>query len=75
MPDWIEHYGRMGYVEIDPRMFLTCKSAVPLVWDQASLRDIGPRVDAFLDDARRHGIASGVSFMWHGPTTPRCRGA
>ena len=67
MPDWIGRYDRMGYIEIDPRVFLTCKSAIPLMWDQSSLRNIGPRVDDFLADARAHGIASGVSFMWHGP--------
>ena len=31
------------------------------------MRKFGPAVDAFLDDALAHGIASGVSFMWHGP--------
>jgi len=67
VPEWTMHYGRMGYVETDPRIFLTCRSAVPMMWDQRNLRGLGPRVDAFLDDARRHGVASGVSFMWHGP--------
>jgi LuxR family quorum-sensing system transcriptional regulator SolR len=67
MPDWIVRYDRMGYIEIDPRVFLTCKSAIPLVWDQSSIRTFGPSIDAFLDDALCHGIASGVSFMWHGP--------
>jgi LuxR family quorum-sensing system transcriptional regulator SolR len=66
VPDWIATYDRMGYGEIDPRVFLTYKSAIPLVWDQSSMRNAGPRVDAFLADARAHGIASGVSFMWHG---------
>jgi LuxR family transcriptional regulator, quorum-sensing system regulator SolR len=66
IPNWIARYDRLGYIEIDPRVSLTCKSAIPLVWDQASLRNIGPRVDDFLEDAREHGIASGVSFMWHG---------
>jgi hypothetical protein len=64
---WLRHYDRMGYIEIDPRIFRTCKSAVPLIWDQANVRGIGTNVDAFLDDALRHGIGSGVSFMWHGP--------
>jgi len=67
MPNWIARYDRMGYIEIDPRVFLTCKSAIPLIWDQSSLRKFGSNVDAFLDDALAHGIASGVSFMWHGP--------
>jgi DNA-binding CsgD family transcriptional regulator len=67
VPEWTTHYGRMGYIETDPRIFLSCKSAVPMVWDQGSVRGLGPRVDAFVEDARRHGIASGVSFVWRGP--------
>lgn len=65
--NWARRYDRMGYVEIDPRILLTCRSAVPLVWDQSTARGIGADVDAFLDDALRHGIGSGVCFMWHGP--------
>lgn len=66
--DWVRHYDRMGYIEIDPRMALTCKSAVPLAWDQSTARGMGVQVDAFLDDALRHGIGSGLCFMWHGPS-------
>lgn len=67
VPEWTSHYDRSGYVETDPRIFLPCRSAVPMVWDQASVRGLGARADAFLDDARRHGIASGVSFVWREP--------
>lgn len=67
VPQWTLHYGRKGYVESDPRVFLTCRSSLPILWDQGNVRGLGPRVDAFLDDARAHGIASGVSFMWRGP--------
>src|SRR5262245_30053469 len=31
MPNWIARYDRLGYIEIDPRVFLTFKSAIPLV--------------------------------------------
>jgi len=67
IPDWTVRYDKLGYIESDPRMFLTCKSAVPLIWDQSNLRKFGPDVTRFLDDALAHGLASGVSFMWHGP--------
>ena len=68
MPDaWTQLYDRMGYIEIDPRLFLTCKSSVPLILDQSNVRGLGPKVDAFLDDALRHEIGSGVSVMLHGP--------
>jgi DNA-binding CsgD family transcriptional regulator len=64
--EWLRRYDRMGYVGVDPRMLLTSDSAIPLVWDQANIRGLGPETDAFVDDALRHAIASGVSFMWHG---------
>ena len=67
IPEWTMHYDRMGYVEADPRIFLTCRSSIPMMWDQSNVGGLGPEVDAFLDDARRHGIASGVSYMWHIP--------
>jgi DNA-binding CsgD family transcriptional regulator len=65
--EWTTRYASMGYIDVDPRVLLARKSAIPLVWDQGSLRGLGLKADAFLDDAQAHGIASGVSFMWHGP--------
>ena len=65
--EWVRRYEQMRYVEYDPRLFRTCKSAVPFIWDQSNVRGCGARQDAFYDDARAHGIASGVSFMLHGP--------
>lgn len=67
IPEWTKRYGEQSYIEIDPRLFLTCTSAIPLVWDQSTVAKHGSRVQTFLQDARSHGIASGVSFMWHGP--------
>jgi len=67
IPEWITRYDRLGYIEVDPRVLLTCKSAIPFIWDQSNMKNLGPRVDDFLQDALDHGIASGVSFMWHGP--------
>lgn len=67
VPEWTKWYGERGYMEVDPRLFLTCPSAVPLVWDQNTVSKYGSRVQEFIKDARSHRIASGVSFMWHGP--------
>ncbi len=64
---WVGRYDQMAYVEVDPRIFLTWDSAVPLVWDQRNVRGYSAKSDAFLDDAMLHGIASGVCFMFHGP--------
>jgi len=61
--DWTLHYDRMGYVELDPRIFLTCKRTVPMVWDQSLVRGLGSNVDAFLDDALKHGIVV-ASVSW-----------
>ena len=67
-PDaWLGVYTRKGLVECDPRVFLTCKSAIPLIWDQSNVRGLSRNADEFLDLAKSFGIASGVSFMIHGP--------
>ena len=65
--EWMRRYEQMAYIEVDPRIILTCKSAIPLVWDQKNVRGRNVTSDAFLDDALRFGIASGVCFMFHGP--------
>ncbi len=67
MRDWSKRYGDRGYIEIDPRIFMTCQSSIPMVWDQSSMCKFGGTVECFIEDARAHGIASGVCFMWHGP--------
>jgi len=64
--EWVARYDQMAYVEVDPRVLVNQDSAIPMIWDQASVRGKGARQDAFLDDALAHGIASGVSFMFHG---------
>lgn len=69
--DWMRHYDRMGHIEIDPRIATARGSAVPAIWDQSTLRGRDARVDAFLDDALRHGIGSGLAFAWHGPWDTR----
>ncbi|MCC6869954.1 MAG: LuxR family transcriptional regulator [Burkholderiales bacterium] len=62
---WVERYDRQAYVDVDPRVRATWPSAVPLVWDQATLRGSAPRENAFLDDALAHGIGSGIAYMFH----------
>lgn len=58
--DWVIHYDEKAYIEVDPRILLLWDSTLPLVWDQRTVRGGGKRTDAFLDDALKHGIASGV---------------
>jgi Autoinducer binding domain len=65
--EWVGRYDQKAYIEVDPRLALTWDSAFPLIWDQANVRGLNAKSDAFLDDAMDFGIASGVCFMFHGP--------
>jgi LuxR family transcriptional activator of conjugal transfer of Ti plasmids len=65
---WVMRYSQMAYIEVDPRISLTWDSAIPLVWDQHSIRTPGSSArNAFLVDAASFGICSGVCFTFHGP--------
>lgn len=59
---WVQRYDQMAYVECDPRVLDSFKSALPLVWDQQSERGKNPRTDRFLEDAVGYGVGSGVAF-------------
>jgi DNA-binding CsgD family transcriptional regulator len=61
-PEWVVRYDQMAYVECDPRVLYSFESALPLVWDQESERGKSARIDRFLDDAMKYGVASGVAF-------------
>jgi DNA-binding CsgD family transcriptional regulator len=58
--EWVVRYDQMAYIEVDPRILLLWDSTLPLVWDQRTVRGGSERSEAFLDDALKHGIASGV---------------
>ena len=62
---WVARYDQMAYVEVDPRVSDCWDRTVPLVWDQATTRGRSVAVDAFLDDAMKHGIASGACLPLH----------
>src|SRR4029434_713240 len=47
-------------MEIDPRVTDCWDRTSPLLWDQSTMRGRGEKVDAFLADASKHGVASGV---------------
>lgn len=68
---WLDRYDRMAYADVDPLVALAWDSAIPAAWDQTNARGRGARSDAFLDDALRHGIASGVCFASPGPRASR----
>ena len=62
---WVARYDQLAYIEIDPRILKTWESAIPLIWDSRSERGVNERTDAFLDDAARHGVASGIAMPIH----------
>lgn len=61
--DWVVRYGECGYIEIDPAMTRSWNRSVPLFWDAADYAN-DRRCSAYFTDARRFGIASGVSISF-----------
>jgi DNA-binding CsgD family transcriptional regulator len=65
--EWSLYYETMNYIEIDPRIETAIASSGPTPWDwQSALNNCAPRqrsqVEAFLRDAARYGIGSGVAW-------------
>ena len=69
--EWVIRYDQMAYIEIDPRVLKTWDNALPIVWDYDSEHGKDKKTDDFLDDASRHGVASGVAFALHDPRYER----
>lgn len=61
--DWVARYGERGYIEIDPAVTRSWNRSVPFVWDAAEYTS-DSRCSAYFEDARRFGIASGVSISF-----------
>lgn len=61
--DWVARYGECGYIETDPAVTRSWNRSVPFVWD-ASDYERDPRCGAYFTDARRVGVASGVSISF-----------
>lgn len=61
--DWVAHYGECGYIESDPAVTRSWNRSVPFVWD-ASDYERDARCGAYFTDARRVGVASGVSISF-----------
>jgi len=64
--EWVLIYGQRGYIEVDPRLTKTYNRNVPYVWDAADFRD-DPLCAAFLRDAERFGVCSGVAISFRDP--------
>jgi DNA-binding CsgD family transcriptional regulator len=61
--EWVKHYYRAAYIEIDPRIEAAMGSTLPYIWDQSTERGKSERLDRFIDDAASYGICSGVAFI------------
>ena len=60
--EWTALYDQKSYLEVDPRIDAGIRSTLPFVWDQRSLRGKSASLDAFLTDAAKYGVCSGVSI-------------
>ena len=59
--EWVALYDKRSFVEVDPRTQWLIRTQLPLIWDQASLRGVDPKIDEFLDAGLRYGLGSGVA--------------
>lgn len=65
-PDsWAARYRSEHYLEIDPLVQHCMRSTRPIVWHERERPDT-KKVALMFDEARQHGLASGVAFSLHG---------
>lgn len=63
--DWVERYARMMYFRTDPRVQNCLHHVTPFMWECGA--SYGPSADAFLLDAGRHGLRSGIAMPMRSP--------
>jgi DNA-binding CsgD family transcriptional regulator len=64
--EWVELYGERGYIEVDPRVTRTYNRNLPYVWDSSEFSG-DPVCRAFLADAARFDVCSGVAVSFRDP--------
>lgn len=57
---WTTHYMATGYLEVDPLIALCSRSMIPAIWHRQSWPQ-DARTAGFFDEARQHGIGSGMT--------------
>lgn len=62
---WRETYDERAFVRIDPTVIHCMKQTAPLIWSSAAFTE--PEQKEMYEEARRHGLAAGVSLPIHGP--------
>ena len=63
--EWVFRYDQQAYIEIDPRVRHWNTHSTPLIWDRYLDCQRNERTEAFLEDAAKHGVGSGVAFALH----------
>ena len=63
--EWVLRYDQQAYIEIDPRVRHWNTNSTPLIWDRYLDHQRNERIEAFFEDAARHGVGSGVAFALH----------
>jgi DNA-binding CsgD family transcriptional regulator len=63
--EWARIYDQNAYIEVDPRVQMTFDQSTMMIWSGEDFRGRNARLDAFLDDAARFGVRSGVCFTTH----------
>lgn len=73
--NWVNHYFRERYFELDPRLRASRTSTFPLAWNLSYLSEPAlldtrdPRARRFLLDLDSHGLRSGIAFGLTVPST------
>jgi LuxR family quorum-sensing transcriptional regulator LasR len=63
--DWRERYDRNGFAYVDPTVSHCLTSSLPLVWEPGTFASGDSQ--ALYEEARMHGLRSGVTLPVHGP--------
>jgi len=63
--DWRERYDRSGFAYVDPTVAHCLSSSLPLVWEPGTFASSDSQ--ALYEEARAHGLSSGVTLPVHGP--------
>lgn len=67
--EWVAIYDQRAYIEIDPRLTHCWQRVTPFLWDR-HVANGDKSVIAFLDDAARYGVGSGVVVPLRDPLHP-----
>jgi LuxR family transcriptional regulator, quorum-sensing system regulator LasR len=62
---WRQTYDEQAFVRIDPTVRHCLRQTAPLVWSSSAFTDRGQK--AMYEEARRHGLCTGISLPIHGP--------